>query len=79
MDGNLIVSIVAVVAAGANSVILLMIKLNISQLDLRLREWARQTFADQEQIDRRFRQIEEAMHNIQEEMARIWSGLDRLK
>jgi hypothetical protein len=72
MDLNLIVSTTAVIGGAVNSIILLMIKLNVTQLDLRLREWARQTFADQAQIDRRFQQIEEGMKHIEEEMARMW-------
>jgi hypothetical protein len=73
-DPNLLISSIAVVAAAANFVVLLQIKLSITQLDLRLREWARQTFADQAQIDRRFQQIEEGMRNIEKEMSRVWAS-----
>jgi hypothetical protein len=44
VDWHLVVSIVATVVAGDNSIIMLLIKLEISQLDSRLKEWARESF-----------------------------------
>lgn len=77
MDLRLALDLIIGAAALGNFIVLLQIKLEMSRLELHMRDWVREQFADRHETEMRLQQTEEGLERVVGEMHRLWEQCKR--
>jgi hypothetical protein len=74
VDWRLVVDVSALIVSGANALVLLLIKLELSKMENKLMEWARDKFPSANETERRFQELREGLQNLEKRVAEAWQS-----